>query len=71
MDTTEVFLPYASDLGATIIIFVLVWYQNKSALRQHERTMLRDAAMMDTINAQNKAIMECVESDRVRSTPRD
>lgn len=68
MDDVTPLLPFLDDAGATIVIFLLVWYTNKQAIRQHERTIARDRAMMDTIDSQNEAIMECV---RERETPRN
>lgn len=69
MDDITPLIPFLDDAGATIVIFLLVWFSNKQNVRQHERTLARDRAMMDTIDAQNKAIMECVR-DREVATPR-
>lgn len=61
MDDITPLIPLISDSGVTIVIFLLVWFSNKQNVRQHERTLARDRAMMDTIDKQNAAIMECVK----------
>lgn len=61
-------IPLFRDVGATVVIFLLVWYQNKASVRQHERSVARDDALITTINRQNEAIMQCVENKGIAQT---
>ena len=65
--------PIIKEVGSWVIIVVLLWYMNRQAVRQHERTLKRDEMMSNTINDQNVAILECVEKRtiEVMSTPRN
>ena len=58
----ENLLPFASDLGATSIIFALLiysWYQSK---QQHERTMARDKQMLENSVSINLSLIECLKT---------
>jgi len=56
----EDFIPYARDVGATIIVFALLAYAHYHQKFQHEREMARDEMLMEALRDIQRALEDCL-----------
>lgn len=61
------FAPTLRDIGATFIIVALLFYAERQASRQHERSLQRDKLASEQSASVINALMECLKEERERS----
>jgi hypothetical protein len=55
-------LPFLPDMGATIIIFLLVAYSYRMNQQQHERELARTVENAETMRQLVVSLMDCLRS---------
>lgn len=55
-------LSVAPDIGATIIVFALLWYAFKQSQQQHERELERAKQNAATMREVINSLMDCLKA---------